>query len=87
MEENFFMVCRNKGRDIANRDKRGDQALRGRRRRRRKVCRLAHLTRGFGLSLCVRVERDLGKKQNGQHRQSEGQDPHQVTSHPAVTKH
>jgi hypothetical protein len=51
------------------------------------VCRLAHLTRGFGLSLGMRVERDLGKKQDAQHRQSEGKNPQQVTRRPAVTKH
>jgi hypothetical protein len=87
VEENFFMVCRNKGRDIADREKRGDQALCGRRRRRRKVCRLAHLARGFRLSLGMRVKRDLGKKQNRQHCQREGKNPHQVTRAPAVTKH
>jgi hypothetical protein len=51
------------------------------------VSRLAHLARGFSLSLGMRVERDLGKKQDAQHRQSEGKNPQQVTRHPAVTKH
>jgi hypothetical protein len=76
VEENFFMVGRDKRRNIPDRDKRGDQPLCCRRRRRRKVCCLAHLARGFSLSLPVRVKRDLGEEQKGQHRQSEGQDPH-----------
>jgi hypothetical protein len=76
VEENFLMVGRDKRCHIADRDKRGDQTLCSRRSRRRIVRRLAHLARGFGLPLRVRVERDLGEEQNRQNCQSEGQNPH-----------
>jgi hypothetical protein len=76
VEENFFMVGRDKRRNIPDRDKRGDQPLCCRRGRRGKVRRLAHLARGFRLPLRVRVKRDSGEEQKGQQRQSEGQDPH-----------
>lgn len=75
MEEDFFVVSRNERGHVSDGDKRDYQPLRARRGRTREVSRLANVACSFGLPLRMWVERDLGKEQDGECRQREGQHP------------